>query len=126
LFAVESKAQLSGKKAKGRLQDAVNDSRKDKFRIGESLNAIKRRLIDQQRDGEADRVERFQDALAIPYVREAGAAAVLCSSVFDASNIADTDCSQHENIEHLKLVVVHAKDFMKLVHSLYERAANEA
>lgn len=126
LIAFESKAQLSGKKPKARLQDAVNDSEKDMFRIGESLNAIKRRLIDQGEDDEADRVERFQDGITTPYVRESGAAAVLCSSVFDVPTIGSTDCSAHENADNLKLVVVHAKEFMQLVHALYERAANEA
>lgn len=126
LIAFESKAQLSGKKPKARLQDAVNDSEKDAFRIGESLNAIKRRLIDQGKDGEADRVERFQEGITIPYIRESGAAAVLCSSVFNAETIGSTDCSAHENADNLKLVVIHAKEFMQLVHALYERAANEA
>lgn len=126
LIAFESKAQMSGKKAKGRLQDAVNDSVKDEFRIGESLNAIKRRLIDQDKDEEADRVERFQDGIDVPYVRESGAAAVLCSSVYNTASIGDTNCSGHENVGKLKLVVVHSKEFMVLVHKLYERAANEA
>jgi hypothetical protein len=126
LIAVESKAQMSGKQPKARLQDAVNDSMKDKWRIGESLNAIKRRLIDQDRDDEADRVERFQEGIKVPYVREAGAAAVLCSSVYSATSVSETDCTMHENVENLKLVVVHSKELMKLVHALYERAANEA
>ena len=124
LIAFESKAQLTGKKAKGRLQEAVNDSMKDEFRLGESLNAIKRRLIDQGKDKEAERVERFQEGLAVPYVREAGAAAVFCSSVYNMAQIASTDCSKHENLDKLMLIVVHAKEFMRLVHALYERAAN--
>lgn len=126
LVTFESKAQMSGAKAKKRLQDAVNDSRKDKFRLGESLNAIKRRLIDQNKDDEADRVERFQEGLGVPYVLRSGAAAVLCSSLYDANNITGTDCSQHENLSNLDVVVVHGKGLMKLVHALYQRAANEA
>lgn len=126
LIAFESKAQLRGTKMQDKLQDAVNDSVKDKFRIGESLNAIKRRLIDQDKDDEAERVERFQEGLAVPYVRKAGAAAVFCSSIFCAPNIAGTDCSKHENLDNLMLVVIHSKEFMKLVHALYERAAIEA
>lgn len=126
LVAFESKAQLRGKQLKPRLQDAVNDSRKDQFRIGESLNAIKRRLLDQDRNEEADRVERFQEGITVPYVHEAGAAAVLCSSVFTATSLANTDCSKHENVDNLKLVVVQAEEFMTLVHALYDRAANEA
>lgn len=126
LIAFESKAQLSGKKPRSKLQEAINDSTKDEFRIGESLNAIKRRLIDQDKDDEALRVERFQDAMGMPYIRKSGAAAVFCSSVFNAEwIISTTDCSQHENADNLVLIVVHAKEFMKLVHALYEMAANE-
>lgn len=126
LIAFESKAQLSGTKAKKRLQDAVNDSRKDKFRMAESLNAIKRRLIEQGKDNEADSVERFQEGLAVPYILRSGAAAVFCSSLYAATNIAGTDCSKHENVGNLDLVVVHGKQLMKLVHALYDRAADEA
>lgn len=127
LISVESKAQLSGKKPKARLQDAVDDSTKDVYRISESLNAMKRRLIARQDDEGADRVERFQEGLEVPYIRISGAAAVFCSSVYDAVHIAKTtDCSDHENVDNLMLVVVHAKTLMKFVHALYDRAANEA
>ncbi|MGA6108236.1 Hachiman antiphage defense system protein HamA [Pseudomonas solani] len=127
LVSFESKAQLSGKKAKPRLQDAVNDSVKDVYRISESLNAIKRRLINRGDDDGADRVERFQEGLEVPYVRMTGAAAVFCSSVYDSAHVSETtDCAGHENFDNLMLVVVHAKELMAFVHALYERAANEA
>lgn len=58
------------------MQDAVIDSIKDVYRISESLNAMKRRLIDRQDEEGADRVERFQEGLDVPYVRMTGAAAV--------------------------------------------------
>lgn len=127
LISFESKAQLSGKKAKARLQGAVNDSCKDVYRISESLNAMKRRLISYQDDEAADLVERFQDGLEVPYIRMSGAAAVFCSSIYNAAHISKTtDCSKHENIDNLMLVVVHSKALMKFIHVLYERAANEA
>lgn len=126
LISFESKAQLSGKKAKARLQDAVNDSAKDVFRISESLNAMKRRLIARTDDEGADRVERFQDGLEIPYLRMSGAAAIFCSSVYDPSQISKTDCTEHENVDNLMLVVVHSATLMAFVHALFERAANEA
>jgi hypothetical protein len=127
LVSFESKAQLSGKKATPRLQDAVNDSVKDIYRISESLNAIKRRLINRGDDDGADRVERFQEGLEIPYVRMTGAAAVFCSSIYDSAYISETtDCAGHENVDNLMLVVVHSQTLMAFVHALYERAANEA
>ncbi|HBO9041973.1 MULTISPECIES: Hachiman antiphage defense system protein HamA [Pseudomonadota] len=126
LISFESKAQLSGKKAKARLQDAVNDSAKDVYRISESLNAIKRRLIAREDEQGADRVERFQDGLEVPYIRKSGAAAIFCSSVYDATKISKTDCTDHENAGNLMLIVVHSSALMAFVHALYERAANEA
>ncbi len=44
LAIFEAKTQFSGKKAKARLQDAVDGSAKDIARKAESLNAIKQRL----------------------------------------------------------------------------------
>jgi hypothetical protein len=126
LISFESKAQLSGKKAKARLQDAVNDSAKDVYRISESLNAMKRRLIARADDEGADRVERFQDGIEVPYLRMSGAAAIFCSSVYDSDQISKTDCTGHENVDNLMLVVVHSATLMAFVHALYERASNEA
>lgn len=127
LVVAESKAQMSGKKANPRLQAAVDDSAKDALRKGESLNAAKRRLLADQRRQEALAVERFQDPNDRPYKMQSGAAAVFSSEVFDADNICSTtNCKDHPNAAHLFLVAVHSKELMKLVHALYERAANEA
>lgn len=127
LLVAESKAQMSGVKAKPRLQDAVDDSAKDALRKSESLNAAKRRLLAEQRRPEALLVERFQDPIDRPYKMQSGAAAIFTSEVFDAANISSTtDCKAHPNAANLLLVVVHAQAFMKFVNALYERAANEA
>lgn len=125
LFSVESKAKLSKGKS-NRLQDAVTDSIKDSFRIAESLNAMKNRLIDLREDEQADYVERFQDPPARPFVQKYGAAAVLCTSAYDAETIAKTVCAAHPNESQLVLLCIHGEDLMKLVHSLYKRAADEA
>lgn len=127
LVSFESKAQLSSGKPKAKLQEAVIDSAKDALRISESLNAMKRRLIDRGDDDGADKVERFQEGLQVPYIRMSGAAAVFCSSVYDPAAVSKTtDCSKHENAVNLMLVVVHSATLMKFVHALYERAATEA
>lgn len=127
LISFESKGQLSGKKAKARLQDAIDDSNKDVYRLSESLNAMKRRLIARNDDEGADWVERFQDGLEVPYIRMSGAAAIFSSSVYDAGHISETtDCTKHENVDNLMLVVIHSETLMKFVHSFYERAAIEA
>lgn len=127
LVVAESKAQMSGTKAKPRLQDAVDDSAKDALRKSESLNAAKRRLLAEQRRQEALVVERFQDPNDRPYNMQSCAAAVFCSGVVDAMKVSSaTDCKEHPNAANLFLVVVHSNAFMKFVHALYDRAANEA
>lgn len=126
LMVCEAKGQLSGKLPKARLQDAVDDSVKDALRKSESLIAAKRRLLQLDRLVDAKRVARFQDPLARPHIEHAGAAATFCSSVFDEALIQATDCSQHPNHQSIMLVVIHAPTLMKFVHSLYERAADEA
>jgi len=127
LITFESKAQLSGKTYQGKLQEAVEHSAKDVYRMAESLNAMKRRLLNTGNAIGVERVQRFQDGMETPYIRVSGAAAILCSSVYDAKEIASkTDCSNHENLGNLMLVVVHAEALMGFVHALYERAAHEA
>lgn len=127
LFTFEVKAQFSGNKPNPRLQDAVNDSMKDEKRKAETLNAIKQRLAEEGRMDEVLKVQRFQDALKNPYIEQTGAAALFCTSIYDANNISKTTtCSTHPNTKRLTLIVVRADAFMQLVHHLYERAANEA
>lgn len=126
LFTLESKAQFSGLKAKPRLQHAVDDSMKDEIRKAETLNAVKRRLLEEGRIDDAKIVQRFQDAFKAPYVEQTCAAALFCNSVYDASEVAGTSCAGHNNADQLILIVIRSNTFMKLVHQMYERAANEA
>ena len=127
LLTFEGKAQLSGTKPLPRLQDAVDDSPKDTFRKGETLNAIKRRLIEHGMNKDSLKVQRFQDALGSPYVEQTGAAAFFCRSVYDPTHIRkSTSCEAHKNVDNLFLLVVRSTNFMKLIHVLYEKAADEA
>jgi hypothetical protein len=126
LAIFEAKAQFSGEKPKARLQDAVEGSAKDQLRKAESLNAMKQRLL---RDNKADgvkKVERFQDIEDRPYTELFGAAALFCLSVYDEATVAKTKTGSHPHSDSLVLIVVRGKDMMALVHELYERAANEA
>lgn len=127
LFTFEVKAQFSGKSPNPRLQDAVNDSMKDEKRKAETLNAIKQRLVEENRMDDVLKIQRFQDALKNPYIEQTGAAALFCNSIYSADNVSETtSCSTHPNSTRLTLIVVRADAFMKLVHHLYERAAHEA
>ena len=55
----ESKASFSASSTTNRMQDAINDSAKDRLRIDESLNYIKQRLFETGDKSEAQKIERF-------------------------------------------------------------------
>ena len=125
LFIFESKSGMS-KTATNRLQDAVNHSVKDKLREGMTLNALKRRMLIKGDAEQAHRVKRFQNQAARPFRRINGAAAILDDAVFAETDLTATDASAHPNADQLRLIVVKGPSLMKLVHALYERAAEEA
>jgi hypothetical protein len=127
LLTFEVKAQCSDGKYTGRLQTAIDDSSKDYLRRGMTLNATKRRL---SRAGQLDRalvVQRFQNVSDRPYVYRSGAAAILSDSAYNETLLqTETKVAGHNNAGNLELIVIRGKELMKLVHALYERAANEA
>ena len=125
LFIFESKSGMAPTKAH-RLQDAIDDSTKDKMREGMTLNALKRRLLNNGDLKRADHVKRFQNQTARPFRRINGAAAVLDDAVFAQTNLTAADASAHPNGANLRLIVIRGPSLMTLVHALYERAANEA
>jgi hypothetical protein len=91
-----------------------------------TLNALKRRLLNKGNLKRADHVKRFQNQTARPFRRINGAAAVLDDEVFAETNLTAADASAHPNGENLRLIVIRGPSLMKLVHALYERAADEA
>lgn len=127
LLAFEVKAQLSDSKYNDRLQTAINDSSKDYLRRAITLNATKQRL---RNTGQADKVlivQRFQNQADQPYIYKSGAAAVLSDSAYDQSALkTKTSIKHHQNAPNIELVVIRGTELMKLVHGLYEKAANEA
>jgi hypothetical protein len=127
LLAFEVKAQLSDAKYTGCLQAAIDDSSKDFMRRAMTLNATKRRLIKAGEKERAGIVKRFQNLSDHPYVYRSGAAAILSDSAYDETLLQTlTNVSKHQNVGNLELIVIRGKDLMKLVHVLYEQAANEA
>lgn len=137
LVVFESKTKFSSSKA-NRLQDAINDSAKDHIRIDESLNFIKQKLLERQEIKHAQRIERFQNPVDMPYKEIYGAAAIVSNEYFDIQELASSDCSKipksakskktfpHPNAKSLILLVIKGSNMMKLVHELYRRAADEA
>ncbi len=137
LFVFETKTKFSASKI-NRLQDAINDSAKDHIRIDESLNYIKQKLLDKNEIKQAQRIERFQSPVDMPYKETYGAAAIISDDYFDADELATADCGKipksvkstesfpHPNSDSLVLLVIKGPDMMDLVHELYKRAADEA
>lgn len=121
LFVFESKAALSGNEAVNRLEDAVDDSNKDKLREALTLNALKQRFLERGEKEPAAKVERFQDEVDRPFTRISGAAAVHDDTTFDPDLTSQTNAAAHFNSARLKLIVVKASTLMTLVHALYER-----
>lgn len=137
LFVFESKTKFSDSGI-NRLQDAINDSAKDHIRIDESLNFIKQKLFEKRDIEQAQRIERFQSPVDMPYKETYGAAAIISEECFDAKELASADCSKipkskkskeffpHPNGDNLVLLVIKGTGMMELVHELYKRAADEA
>lgn len=127
LLAFEAKALCSVSPYGGQLQSAVDDSSKDFLRRAFTLNATKRRLLSAGEQSNAQRIERFQNVADRPYLYRSGAAAVLSDTAYDELEIATkTTTLTHQNENNLELIVIRGKALMKLVHALYDRAANEA
>ena len=125
MFVIESKSATT-KTTKNRLQNAIDDSIKDKIRIAMSLNAIKHRFLNCGTIAEVKRVQRFQNEADQPFRWISGAAAILDNDVFAQINLKNSNASNHWNAENLKLLVIRGPSLMKLIHTLYERAADEA
>ncbi len=126
MLTFEVKAQLRGGEYDKRLQAAVDDSAKDYLRAGETLAAIKRRLLNMDDRNAAGVVQRFQNAVDRPYRLLSGAAAVLSDGAFDAAGLSATSVAKHNNAKSLRLAVVKGEGLMDLAHALYQRAADEA
>ena len=125
LFIFETKSGMSIS-ANNRLQDAITDSDKDKLREAMSLNAMKQKFVTRGAMDDANRVKRFQNMADRPFRRVNGAAAILDDDVFAATDLTTADASAHHNAANIRLFVIRGPSLMTLIHSLYERAADEA
>ncbi|WP_291447683.1 Hachiman antiphage defense system protein HamA [Desulfovibrio sp.] len=137
LFVFESKTKFSASKI-NRLQDAINDSAKDHIRIDESLNFIKQKFFEKNEIEQAQKIERFQSPVDMPYKETYGAAAIISNECFNAGELASSDSRKisnsakskkffpHPNGDNLVLLVIKGASMMALVHELYRRAADEA
>ncbi|MES9970313.1 MAG: Hachiman antiphage defense system protein HamA [Candidatus Thiodiazotropha sp.] len=126
LIIYEVKARLSENSVSNTLQTAINDSSKDEARLAESLNGAKQRLYDQRNYEGMSIISRFQQNVDHPYKTKYGAAAVLSDSSCCVETLAEASSEEHSSRKQLEMIVIRGPLLMSLVHSLYERAANEA
>ncbi|MGX8710930.1 MAG: Hachiman antiphage defense system protein HamA [bacterium] len=122
LLIFEVKAQASNTKPKKRLQDAIDDSKKDTKRIAFSLNAVNQRLSEKGLLKEAKIVQRFQNATDRPYKEKYAAAAVHSEVSFSKDILKKVITSTHID-PNLHLLVIHCRDLMAFIQELYKRAS---
>lgn len=115
----EVKAQLSGKMPKNRLQDAIDDSRKDAIRKGETLSALKQIYIEKGNSEKVSQVERFQNKPDRPYKEKYGAAAVHDAATYSEELIKTAKLKG----EKRWMIVIKRDNLMSLVHRLFEVAS---
>ena len=125
LFIYETKSGMTVT-ANNRLQDAIDDSNKDKLREAMSLNAMKQKFVTRGAIQDAHRVQRFQNMADRPFRRINGAAAILDHDVFAQTELTVADTSAHHNAANIRLIVIRGPSMMTLIHALYERVADEA
>lgn len=104
------------------VKDAIEHSIKDRVRIGESLNAEKRRLLNRSRNDEAKIVERFQNKTDNPFTLDFFAVAVLDNELYSDQVVLDVVNSQHENIKSTNILIIHSKELKLFLRDLYRRA----
>lgn len=126
LLVVEVKATLSDTKNTNRLQDAINHSTKDEYRIGESLSAMKQRLLLRSEMSDVEKIGRFQNPNDRPYIMRYGAAAILTEKAYDPITLKNSSSIGHKYAGSLNLYVIVGNDMMNLAHHLYQKAADEA
>lgn len=124
LVVFEVKSLASKSQVKNRLQDAVDDSKKDYLRKAETLNAIKQKALERGDKARVEKVRRFQNEIDRPYTMRYGAAAVYDLDAYSEQALSTTVA--HSDGIHVVdwLIVVKRKDLMTLIHEIYERAAD--
>ena len=124
---VKTKSSKTGNKkslCEKAVTGAIKDSGKDKVRLGESLNAEKRRLLNRSRMEEAKIVERFQNKTDNPFTIDFLAVAVLDSDLYSDQVVLDAVNSQHEDVKSTSILIIHSKDLKNFLRDLYRRACS--
>lgn len=120
---VKTRSSKSGNNlCKETVKTAIEHSIKDRVRIGESLNAEKRRLLNRSRTKDAKIVERFQNKTDNPFTLDFFAVAVLDDELYSEQVVLDVVDNQHENINSTNVLIIHSKKLKFFLKDLYRRA----
>ena len=128
LVTIEVKAGLTQKTAEV-IEKAVIDAQKDEFRLAQSLDFMRKKLISMNKRKEAKAVLRFQKKTAIDYKIERCAAGM---SSLDEIPEKDIEGSKVKIIPEISgdtlrlkgdahIFYVHGKRLMELAHKVYDR-----
>ena len=101
---------------------AIKHSVKDKVRIGESLNAEKRRLLNRSRNNEAKIVERFQNKTDRPFKMKLFAVIVLEEKSYSDKAVLDAVHNQYEKSKETNILIICSKELKTFLRELYRRA----
>lgn len=104
------------------LKSAILDSEKDRVRIGESLNAEKRRLLNRRRFEEAKIVERFQNKTDHPFILKFFAVTVLDTALYSEQFVLNVINDLGREIEDKNVLVIHSIELKLFLRDLYRRA----
>lgn len=125
LIAVEVKSRLSTGSDPHGLQKAFDGSATDYKRLAYTLNKTKQLFRWRGEYGKAAHIARFQNISDRPYQLRSGAAALMSNNVYDPAKVVLTT-STAPGQDGTSLMVIRGDNLMRLVHGLYERAADEA
>ena len=126
LIAIESKAKFSKGKCTSWLQKAIDHSSKDQFRLADSLNGIKQRLLDEGKLDEVQKISRFQNQTDKPYIYQSGAVAFVLKNAYSDEIVTSSTVKNHANKANIVMIVIKGDDMKELVNRLYKCAADEA
>ena len=122
---VKTRSSNSGNKkglCEKTVKDAIDHSVKDRVRLGESLNAEKRRFLNRSRIQQAKIVERFQNKTDKPFTIDFFAVAVLDSDFYLDQEVLDVVNIQYEKLEKTSILIIHSKGLLNFLRDLYRRA----
>ena len=122
---VKTRSSIKGNKMSSEdnpIKSAILDSNKDRIRVGESLNAEKRRLITRHRYEDAKIVERCQNKTDNPFKLNFFAVAVMDSYLYSEELVLNVTNNMENEIRNKNILIIHSVELKNFLNDLYKRA----